>query len=179
MTIFRTNSENQDFVLLIQHLDAYLKITDGDEHAFYNQFNNIDVIKNVVVVYADKKPVGCGAIKKFDKTTVEVKRMFVTSEKRGLGVAQKIIKELETWSKEFGYKKCVLETGLVCFHLIIIFVLFNWRLILFLLIYVSIFQFWKNLLGGGFHKLLSGVFLVVLLICLVVLILYRGVRIYL
>ena len=111
MTIFRTNSENQDFVLLIQHLDAYLKITDGDEHAFYNQFNNIDVIKNVVVVYADKKPVGCGAIKKFDKNTVEVKRMFVSSYFRNQGFAQKVLQELEIWAKELGYKKCVLETG--------------------------------------------------------------------
>jgi putative acetyltransferase len=111
MTILRTNSENQDFVLLIQHLDAYLKITDGDEHAFYNQFNNIDVIKNVVVVYADKKPVGCGAIKKFDKNTVEVKRMFVSSYFRNQGFAQKVLQELEIWAKELGYKKCVLETG--------------------------------------------------------------------
>jgi putative acetyltransferase len=111
MTILRTNSENQDFVILIQHLDSYLKITDGDEHAFYNQFNNIDVIKNVVVVYADKKPVGCGAIKKFDKNTVEVKRMFVSSYFRNHGFAQKVLQELEIWAKELGYKKCVLETG--------------------------------------------------------------------
>ncbi len=109
--IRRTNSENQDFVILIQQLDAYLKITDGDEHAFYNQFNNIDVIKNVVVVYADKKPVGCGAIKKFDKNAVEVKRMFVSSDFRNQGFAQKVLQELEIWAKELGYKKCVLETG--------------------------------------------------------------------
>jgi GNAT superfamily N-acetyltransferase len=117
--ILRTNSENQDFVILIQHLDAYLKITDGDEHAFYNQFNNIDVIKNVVVVYADNKAVGCGAIKKFDaetssaqlKNAAEVKRMFVSSDFRNQGFAQKVLQELEIWAKELGYKNCVLETG--------------------------------------------------------------------
>ena len=112
MTILRTSSENQDFVILIQHLDAYLKITDGDEHEFYNQFNNIDVIKNVVLMYADKKIVGCGALKKFDKESAEIKRMFVLSEKRGVGIAQKILNELEIWAKELDYKKCVLETGI-------------------------------------------------------------------
>ncbi|PQJ68786.1 GNAT family N-acetyltransferase [Polaribacter butkevichii] len=109
--IIRTNSENIDFINLVKELDAYLKITDGDEHDFYHQFNNIDVLKNVVLVYVDKVVVGCGAIKKFDKTSVEVKRMFVSPDKRGLGIAQKILTELEIWAKELGYQKCVLETG--------------------------------------------------------------------
>jgi putative acetyltransferase len=103
--IIRTNSENKDFIQLIQELDAYLKITDEDEHDFYNQFNNTDVLKNIVVIYVDEIAVGCGAIKKFDETSVEVKRMFVALDKRGLGVAQKMLQEL-------GYQKCVLETGL-------------------------------------------------------------------
>ena len=109
--IIRTNSENKDFINLVKQLDAYLKITDGDEHSFYNQFNNIDVLKNVVVVYVDKVAVGCGAIKKFNNTSVEVKRMFVLSEKRGKGIAQKVLQELEIWAKELGFKSCVLETG--------------------------------------------------------------------
>ena len=109
--IIRTNSENPDFINLVKELDAYLKITDGAEHDFYNQFNNIDVLKNVVVVSVDKKAVGCGAIKKFDNTSLEVKRMFVSKDDRGKGVAQKVLQELETWAKELGYKKCVLETG--------------------------------------------------------------------
>lgn len=111
MKIIRTNSENQDFINLVQKLDAYLKITDGDEHDFYNQFNNIDVLKNVVLVYLEDIPVGCGAIKKMDDFAVEIKRMFVSSDKRGKGIAQKILAELEIWAKELGYKKCVLETG--------------------------------------------------------------------
>lgn len=111
MKIKRTNSENKDFINLVKQLDAYLKITDGDEHDFYNQFNNIDVLKEVVVIYDNLVPVGCGAIKKFTKSSAEVKRMFVVSEKRGQGFAQNILIALEIWAKELGYKKCVLETG--------------------------------------------------------------------
>jgi GNAT superfamily N-acetyltransferase len=96
----------------VQALDAYLKKTDGEEHDFYNQFNTIDVLKGVVVVYLEEKPVGCGAIKKFDDFSVEVKRMFVSLEKRGNGIAQEIVLELQKWTKELGYKKCVLETGI-------------------------------------------------------------------
>ena len=110
--IIRTNSKNKDFINLVRELDAYLKITDEDEHDFYNQFNNTDVLKNIVVIYDDKIAVGCGAIKKFDETSAEVKRMFVSLEKRGSGVAQKILQELEICAKELGYQKCMLETGI-------------------------------------------------------------------
>lgn len=111
LKIIRTNSKNKDFINLVKQLDAYLKITDQDEHEFYNQFNNIDVLKEVVVIYDDEVAVGCGAIKKFDDSSMEIKRMYLSSEQRGKGFAQKILAELETWAKELGYQKCVLETG--------------------------------------------------------------------
>ena len=109
--IVRTNSENSDFINLVKKLDAYLKITDEDEHDFYNQYNNIDVLKYIIVVYKNDIPVGCGAIKKYDEIALEVKRMYVSEDKRGQGIAQIIITELEVWTKELGYKKCILETG--------------------------------------------------------------------
>ena len=108
----RTNSKNKDFINLVRELDAYLKITDEEEHDFYNQFNNIDVLKEVVVTYVSGIAVGCGAIKKFDNSAVEVKRMFVLKEYRGTGVAQRLLVALENWAKELGYRKCVLETGI-------------------------------------------------------------------
>ena len=117
MKTLRTNSENKDFIRLIKDLDAYLKITDEDEHDFYNQYNNIDVLSEVVVIHEYKKTnikpaaIGCAAMKKFDQTTVEIKRMYVSPEKRSTGIAQKIMQELEAWAKELSYEKCILETG--------------------------------------------------------------------
>ena len=108
----RTNSKNKDFINLVRELDAYLKITDEEEHDFYNQFNNIGVLKEVVVTYVSGIAVGCGAIKKFDNSAVEVKRMFVLKANRGTGVAQKLLVALENWARELGYRKCVLETGI-------------------------------------------------------------------
>ena len=37
--------------------------------------------------------------------------MYVANEQRRKGIAQILISELEIWTKELGYKKCVLETG--------------------------------------------------------------------
>ncbi|MGB5417215.1 GNAT family N-acetyltransferase [Algibacter sp.] len=109
--IVRTNSENLDFVSLVQSLNDYLKIMDGDEHAFYNQYNNIDVLKHVVVAYDNEIPLACGAIKAFNASSTEVKRMFTKPEFRGKGVASMVLQELEKWSKELMFKSCVLETG--------------------------------------------------------------------
>jgi len=111
LKFIRTNSENKDFINLISKLDAYLKITDGDDHDFYNQFNGVAIVKHVVVVSKNDAPIGCGAIKHFDSTSVEIKRMFVDTSQRGVGIAPKILTELEIWAKELGYKKCILETG--------------------------------------------------------------------
>jgi GNAT superfamily N-acetyltransferase len=108
----RTNSENRDFQKLVRELDADLRIRDGEDHAFYAQFNKIDKIKHSIVAYDNGYPVGCGAIKEYSPDTMEVKRMFVVPEKRGQGIASLILKQLELWSTELNYGKCVLETGL-------------------------------------------------------------------
>jgi putative acetyltransferase len=111
INIIKTDSNNPDFIALVKLLDAYLAVTDGDEHAFYDQFNKIQSIRNVVVYYDNQKPVGCGAIKEFASDTMEVKRMFVLPDHRGKGMAGKILEELETWAAQLGYSRCILETG--------------------------------------------------------------------
>lgn len=111
MKILRTTSENPDFQNLVKQLDAYLAIIDGDEHGFYDQYNKIDSLKNCIVIFDNDEAVACGAIKAFDEKSMEVKRMFTIPEQRGKGLASAILKELETWTKELGYEKTILETG--------------------------------------------------------------------
>lgn len=111
LTLTRTNSENSDFQTLVRELDKDLAIRDGDDHAFFHQFNKIDSIRYVVVAFENNMPVGCGAIKEYEPGVMEVKRMYVKPEKRGQGIASQVLKELEIWAKELGYGKCILETG--------------------------------------------------------------------
>lgn len=107
----RTDSENNDFKGLVQLLDGELADRDGDEHSFYDQFNSIEGLKYVVVLFEHLKPVACGAIKPLDKKTMEVKRMFTLPNDRGKGLATKVLSELEIWAEEMGYTTCMLETG--------------------------------------------------------------------
>ncbi len=112
ISLIRTNSENIDFIKLVQLLDSDLKIRDGDDHEFYNQFNKIDLIKHVVVAYKNDIPFGCGAIKQYSPSSTEIKRMFVLPESRGIGLASLILNELENWASELSFKECILETGI-------------------------------------------------------------------
>lgn len=107
----RTDSSNADFQRLVAELDKDLAIRDGDEHAFFAQFNKIDAIKHVVMAYENELPVGCGALKEYEIGIMEIKRMFVSPEQRGKGIASLVLSELETWAKELNYSKCILETG--------------------------------------------------------------------
>lgn len=107
----RTDSADTDFIELVKLLDTDLALRNGEQHAFYSQFNTTDTIKNVVVAYLNHKAVSCGAFKYYNENTVEVKRMFTVHEFRGKGLAASILKELETWAAELGYTRSVLETG--------------------------------------------------------------------
>ena len=109
--IIRTDNNNLDFQALITELDAYLKITDGEDHEFYNQFNSLKKINHVVVAFQNEQAIGCGAFRKFDANTVEIKRMYVKVTYRGSGVANTVLSSLEQWASEEGFTKCVLETG--------------------------------------------------------------------
>lgn len=111
INITRTDSNNQDFIELVTHLDADLAQRDGDDHSFYAQFNTVDTIKYVVVAYENGKPMGCGAIKEYTPNAMEIKRMYTSPESRGKGIATSVLNELEKWATELSCEKCVLETG--------------------------------------------------------------------
>lgn len=109
--LIRTTAQNKDFVALVQQLDAHLAITDGDEHAFYDQYNKLGNIHHVILLYREGKAIACGAIKIFSEKRMEVKRMFTLPEYRGRGLARQILGTLENWAAEMGFPEVILETG--------------------------------------------------------------------
>ena len=100
-----------DFIGLVRDLDAELAKRDGNEHAFYHQFNKIDQVHHVILAYLDGKAVGCGGLKQFDGQTMEIKRMFVLPLHRGKGIASMILEGLEEWAAELSFRRFILETG--------------------------------------------------------------------
>jgi GNAT superfamily N-acetyltransferase len=65
----------------------------------------------VILVQKNDQFVACGALKRFNNDSMEVKRMYVMPEFRGAGLASGLLNSLEAWMLEMGYKRSVLETG--------------------------------------------------------------------
>ena len=110
LKISKTTSENFDFITLIAALDKSLWERYPELKTNYWGNNILELNPNVVVIYLDDNPVACGCFKKYDKNTIEIKRMFVSPEARGMGLAQNILRELELWAHDLGYSFSVLET---------------------------------------------------------------------
>lgn len=108
--ITKTTSENPNFIKLIAALDKSLWERYPEFKNNYWGNNVLDLNPNVVIIYLDDKAVACGCFKKYDKNTIELKRMFVSPQVRGMGLAKKIIEELELWAHDLGFSFSVLET---------------------------------------------------------------------
>jgi GNAT superfamily N-acetyltransferase len=110
MEIIRTNSQNPEFKKLVQLLNLDLAERDGKTHAL-SQFNDISNLYNVVLALKKDKAIGCGAISEYNFNSMEIKRMYVSPEARGQRVGEKILSELENWSRELGNSRCILFMG--------------------------------------------------------------------
>jgi DNA-binding MarR family transcriptional regulator/GNAT superfamily N-acetyltransferase len=57
------------------------------------------------------RPIGCGALKFHGRSPVELKRMWVAPEARGLGLGRRLLEELERRAREGGARTVRLETN--------------------------------------------------------------------
>jgi N-acetylglutamate synthase-like GNAT family acetyltransferase len=64
-----------------------------------------------LVVRYEGKMVGCGAIKPWEHSAAEVKRVYVTPSYRRKGIGKLIMEGLETKVRELGYESLFLETA--------------------------------------------------------------------
>ncbi|MCR5080055.1 MAG: GNAT family N-acetyltransferase [Treponema sp.] len=109
----KCDGSNKDFIENCQLLDQDLERRVGAviDRSKYTQYNLTDKIKEAILVYLDRKPVGGGAIRPYDEITMELKRVFVRPQAQGHGIGTVLVSKLIEWAKELGYKKMVLETG--------------------------------------------------------------------
>jgi GNAT superfamily N-acetyltransferase len=106
--------DSADARRLISALDLHLTSRYSPEQRFGPNLKPEQLASGLgtfVVARVDGRAVGCGAVRRLDETTVEVKRMYVEPEQRGRGVAKEILRHLEAAARELGAARAVLETG--------------------------------------------------------------------
>ena len=65
----------------------------------------------VLLAYDEEKAVACGALRRVDDVTAEVKRMFVAHDARGKGHGLTVLRALEDAARSMGYRRIVLDTA--------------------------------------------------------------------
>ena len=113
MKIVHTDGGNPDFISLCRLLDAHLNEAVGGavQREQYDQYNQLDDIHDVVLIYDDETPVACGSFKFYEKGIAEIKRVFVRDDYRGRGLSKDLMGELEQKALRAGYEALYLETG--------------------------------------------------------------------
>jgi putative acetyltransferase len=103
-----------DAIRLIAALNAELTATFPEPGATHFSLSGAQVEAGdgaLVVAYADGTAVGCGAVRRLDETTAELKRMYVQPSARGQGIGRALVAALEREAHRIGATQVVLETG--------------------------------------------------------------------
>ncbi len=111
MEIRFVDAENAEFLALVRQLDEYYFKVVGEVHRRYAKYNDPHLLNARVVAYINGKAAGCGAWKKTDEETAEIKRIFVAPDFRRQGVASALIDALERDAAALGYIRAILETA--------------------------------------------------------------------
>jgi GNAT superfamily N-acetyltransferase len=115
ITVVAEPFDSADARRLIAALDEHLASRYPPEQRFGPNLKPQQIAAGVgtfVIARLDGRAVGCGALRKLDETSAEVKRMYVAPEVRGKGVARKVLEHLESVGRELGVQRLVLETGI-------------------------------------------------------------------
>jgi GNAT superfamily N-acetyltransferase len=113
ITFQRSDNSNPDFKSFCQELDKEFWERYPDSQHCFELHNKVNELARIIVVYDDKAAIGCGCYRPAkEMNAVEIKRMYVRPERRGAGIARRILSELEIWAGEEGYQHSILETGI-------------------------------------------------------------------
>jgi putative acetyltransferase len=115
ITIGAEPFDSDDARRLIAALDEHLASRYPPEQRFGPNLKPEQIAAGLgtfVIARADGRAVGCGALRKLDETSAEVKRMYVAPEVRGKGVGRKVLEHLESVGRSLGVHRLVLETGI-------------------------------------------------------------------
>ena len=114
VNIRRSTLASPDAARLIAALNEELRATFPEPGATHFSLTGAQVGAGdgaFVVAYLDEVAVGCGAVRRLDEATAELKRMYVDPSARGRGIGRALVEALEREVRLLSMTRVVLETG--------------------------------------------------------------------
>jgi GNAT superfamily N-acetyltransferase len=112
--IRRSTLSSPDPARLVAALNAELTATFPEPGATHFSLDGAQVNAGdgaFLVAYVNDVAVGCGAVRRLDRATAELKRMYVAPSVRGQGIGRALVEALEREARLLGVTRIVLETG--------------------------------------------------------------------
>lgn len=107
--VISVNAASHAAIRLMDELSAELEAKYGDDGR--SSFTTSQIDPDIVVyavAYLKSEPIGCGALRRVDGETAEIKRMFAKSSRLGIGT--KILCFLEDEAAKCGFQRLILST---------------------------------------------------------------------
>jgi putative acetyltransferase len=112
IVVERTSPRRADASALIAELDDYLnRLYAADRNYLLDVEALCAPEVTFFVARCDEVSAGCGALRRVDEATAEIKRMYVQPGFRGRGIGRAILLALEAQARTNGATLLVLETG--------------------------------------------------------------------
>src|ERR1700681_4012549 len=114
VNIRRSTLASPDAARLIAALNEELRATFPEPGATHFSLTGAQVGAGdgaFVLAYLDEVALGCGAVRRLDEATAELKRMYVDPSARGRGIGRALVEALEREARLLSMTRVVLETG--------------------------------------------------------------------
>lgn len=114
VSITRAELTSDVALALIRALNAELSAVYSEPGANHFALDPAEVAGGhgaFLVIYREGEAVGCGAVRRLDQETAELKRMYVVPSARGAGLGRRLVDALEAEARALGARRLVLETG--------------------------------------------------------------------
>ena len=114
LTIRRESIESRAALTLISELNAELAHRYPEPGANHFRLDPVEVEPGrgaFLIARVEQVPVACGAVRRNDPATAEIKRMYVLPKHRSKRIGWTLLERLEHIARELGVERLVLETG--------------------------------------------------------------------